>query len=156
MVCAMAGAPDATGSARSWRVPPYQPAVLLLIVSGCAAVNLYGHPAGQVRFFTIAMGLAAAGLAVAWLRMYLYVDDEGLEVRFLRAASWVPWSSVERIEVATVVGGMTVRLTRHDGTHVDVPPSLLHPSRPTSKPRALAQLGGLVRELEERRARGVR
>jgi hypothetical protein len=140
----------------SWRVPSYQPAFLLVTVCASAALNIYGHPSGQVRFVTLALGAAALVIAVAWLRMYLFVDDEGIEVRQIWRELWLPWSAIERIEVVSALGGMTVRLSRHDGTQVDVPPSLLQPSKPTSKPRALAQLNGVVRELEERRVRGER
>jgi len=58
--------------------------------------------------------------------------------------------------VAAVRGSDTVRLVRQDGSYVDVPPSLLQPAKPTSKPRALAQLNSVANQLEARRARGAR
>jgi hypothetical protein len=151
----MTGIPDVPGDVRRWRVPPYQPAVLLLVVCAAAAVNLYGHPSGQLRFVTIAFGGASLATAVAWLRMSLYVDQLGMEVRRVSGSVGLPWDSIERIEVVAVAGGMTIRLTQHDGSLVDVPPSLLVPSKPTSKPRALARINAVVYDLETRRKRAI-
>jgi uncharacterized membrane protein len=108
----MGDPPSSLAEPRSWRVPSYQPAILLLTVSAAAALNIYGHPSGQVRFVTLALGAAALLFAVAWLRMYLIVDDEGIEVRLIWRERWLPWSAVDRIEVVSAVGGMTVRLSR--------------------------------------------
>jgi hypothetical protein len=97
--------------------------------------------------------LAAAVLA---LRMYLGVDADGVVVRYLRRPVWLPWSQIARVEVAPGVRGSdTVRLVRHDGSYVDVPPSLLQPSVPTSRPRALAQLNSVARQIEARRVRSA-
>jgi hypothetical protein len=86
--------------------------------------------------------------------MYLVADDDGIAVRHILRASWLPWSEIDRIEVVSGVrGSNTVRLSRRDGTYVDVPPSLLQPSRPTSKPRALAQLNSVSNQIEARRTR---
>ena len=138
----------------SWRVPPYQPALLMLLVCGAAALNIYGHPSQTVRIVTLALGVLALGMAVTALRMYLYVDDEGLVVRYLLRPVWLPWSEIARVEVVSNVRGAdTVRVVRHDGSYVDVPPSLLQPSRPTSKPRALAQLTSIGNQIEARRIR---
>jgi hypothetical protein len=136
----------------SWRVPPYQPALLMLLVCGAAALNIYGHPSQTVRVVTLALGVLALGMAVAALRMYLRVDDEGVVVRYLLRPAWLPWSEIARVEmVSDVRGADTVRVVRHDGSYVDVPPSLLQPSRPTSKPRALAQLNSICNQIEARR-----
>lgn len=143
-----------TGDPLSWRVPPYQPALLMLLVCAVAALNIYGHPSQTVRIVTLAIGVLALGLAVAALRMYLVVDDEGVAVRYLLRAVWLPWDEIGRVEVVSDVRGAdSIRLVRRDGTFVDVAPSLLQPSRPTSKPRALAQLTSIGNQIEARRVR---
>lgn len=137
----------------SWRVPPQQTALLLLVTTGCAALNLYTHPSGALRALTIALGVASLCCAIAYLRMYLVADDEGVGVRFVGREQWLEWSDVDGIEVVTGVrGSATVRLRRRDGSTVDVPPSLLQPVRPTRRPVALRQLEAVARQLEARRA----
>jgi hypothetical protein len=139
---------------QSWRVPPYQPALLMLVVCAVAAWNIYGHPSETARALTLALGAAVLAAAVLALRMYLAVDADGVVVRYLRRPVWLPWSQIARVEVAPGVRGSdTVRLVRHDGSYVDVPPSLLQPATPTSKPRALARLNGIANQIERRRAR---
>ena len=139
----------------SWRVPPYQPALLMLVVCAVAAWNIYGHPSETARALTLVLGAAVLAAAVLALRMYLGVDADGVVVRYLRRPVWLPWSQIARVEVvAGVRGSDTVRLVRHDGSYVDVPPSLLHPSAPTSKPRAIARLNGIVKQIEARRTHG--
>ena len=130
-----------------WRFPPYQPALGFLIVSGCAAVNLYGHPEPSLRVFTLVVGVAALGLAIALLRMAFVVDSEGLAVRFLLRANWVPWADVKAVGRADVRGSETVRIVRLDDTFIDVPPSLLQPIRPMAKNRASARLRGIVQRV---------
>ncbi len=138
----------------SWRVPPYQAALLILFVSAVAALNIYGSPSAPVRTVTLAFGAVALGLAVVALRMYLVVDDDGIAVRHILRQNWLPWSDIARVDVVSEVrGAATVRLTRADGTCVDVPPSLLQPSKPTSKPRALARLNAISNQIEARRNR---
>ena len=138
----------------SWRVPPYQPALLMLLVCGAAALNIYGHPSETVRVLTLALGALAFGLAVVALRMYLAVDSDGAVVRYLGRPVWLEWSEVDRVEVVSGVRGSdTVRFVRHDGSYVDVPPSLLQPSTPMSKPRAAARLNGIGNQIEAWRGR---
>ena len=138
----------------SWRVPPYQPALLMLVVCAVAALNIYGHPSETARAMTLVLGAAVLVAAVLALRMYLGVDADGVLVRYLARPVWLPWSQISRVEVvAAVRGSDTVRLVRHDGSYVDVPPSLLQPSTPTSKPRALARLNGIAHQIETRRPR---
>jgi hypothetical protein len=137
----------------SWRVPPYQPALLMLVVCAVAALNIYGHPSQTVQAVTLVLGAAALGLAVLALRMYLRVDSDGVVVRYLLQPAWLAWPEIARVEVVSDVRGSdTVRLVRQDGTYVDVPPSLLQPARPTSKPRALARLNSIGNQIEARRA----
>lgn len=147
---------DPTGSmaARSWRIPPGQTAILFLVVAACAALNIYGRPSGPVRVFTILLALATLAWAIIGMRMYMSVDDEGVAVRFVGRESWLPWPDISDIDVvAGVRGAHTIRFTRSDGTHVDVPPSLLQPAKPTKKPVAIARLKTLAADLQLRRSR---
>jgi hypothetical protein len=136
----------------TWRVPPYQSALLMLLVCAAAALNIYGHPSETVRVLTLALGALALGLAVLALRMYLGVDSDGVVVRYLRRPAWLSWSEIARVEVVSGVRGSdTVRFVRHDGSYVDVPPSLLQPATPMSKPRAAARLNSICNQIEARR-----
>jgi hypothetical protein len=136
----------------SWRVPPYQPAMLMLVVCAVAALNIYGHPSQTVQAVTLVLGGLALGLAVLALRMYLRVDSDGVVVRYLLHPSWLPWSDIARVEIVPEVrGSETVRFVAVDGSYVDVPPSLLQPATPTSKPRASARLNGILHQIEARR-----
>jgi hypothetical protein len=136
----------------TWRVTPAQTALLILVASPCAAVNLYAHPSAPVRLVTILIGVTALALAAASRRMYLYVDDDGVGMRFLRQAHWVPWSDIERVEIVSGVRGSdTIRFGRTDGSHLDTPPSLLQPSKPTGRPAARRMLTGTLTLIESRR-----
>ena len=108
-----------------WRFPPSLAAAGFLVAAACAAINLYGHPAVGMRALTILVGVVALALAVALLRMAFVVDADGLAVRFLLRATWIPWTEVKAIGLADVRGNETLRIVRHDDTQVDVPPSLL-------------------------------
>jgi hypothetical protein len=144
-------APEDSSQARAWRVPPAQPAILVLVTTAAAALNIYGHPDPGLRAFSLGMGALCLGTAIFWLRTVLYVDDEGIAVRTWRRERFVPWSEVERVEVANAIkGGRTVRVVTLGGQLVDVPPSLLQPIRPTSKPKAESQLKDVVRALMAR------
>ena len=144
---------ESTG-ARSWRIPPAQTAILFLVVTACAALNIYWRPSGPVRIFTILVALAALAWAIVGMRMYLVVDDEGVAIRFVGRESWLPWPEITGIDVVSGVrGAHTIRFTRTDGTHVDVPPSLLQPAKPTKKPVAIARLKSVATELQLRRSR---
>jgi hypothetical protein len=145
--------PAEVPTALHWRLPPYQTALLILVVCACAALNIYFDPSSTVAAATIVLGLVCLVLAAAGLRMFLYVDEEGAAVRHLGRASWLPWSEVERVEIASGVRGAdTIRFVRHGGSYVDVPPSLLQPARPMSKPRALGRLKGILGEIQARKS----
>jgi hypothetical protein len=137
----------------SWRVPAYQTALLFLVVCLCAAVNLYAHPSDAVATGTIFMGVVSLALAVSGLRMFLYVDDDGVAVRHLLRESWLPWAEIKEVDlVSGVRGADTIRFIRRDGSRpVNVPPSLLQPSKPLTRPHALARLKGIQIEIEARR-----
>lgn len=130
------------------RVPPWQPAVLFLIAAGCAALNLYAHPSVPVRVFTIAIAVAAVVMGVLASRMYLVVDEEGIGVRRLLRERSVDWNEFDRVEVVQrPMDSVTLRITCRDGRYLDVPQSLLMPSKPTGKTRVLAQLHDLARRV---------
>ncbi|MDQ2847536.1 MAG: PH domain-containing protein [Actinomycetota bacterium] len=134
------------------RIPAYQPAVLMLVLCAAAALNIYAHPSAIVRIVTLVLGLFCGGLAVPALRLQLTADQDGISVRRLLGEVWLPWSELAELEIVPDVrGAATVRLNRTDGTFLDVPPSLVQPTKPTSKPRALGQLEHLTRQLRARR-----
>lgn len=136
----------------SWRISPVQIALLILIATPCAAINLYWHPNPATRAVTLAIGVVALVMAFASFRMYLVVDDEGIAVRYIRREEWLPWDEVAELEVVSGVRGSdTIRIRRTDGGHVDVPPSLLQPSKPTARPVARKLLEDAARLIEERR-----
>ena len=135
-----------------WRIPAYQPALLMLVLVGAAALNIYAHPSATVRIVTIALGLLCGALAVGALRFHLVATAEGISVRQLRGEDWISWPELDEVEVVdNVRGAPTLRLNRRDGTYVHVPPSLLQPTRPTSKPAVMARLGLIANQLEHRR-----
>jgi hypothetical protein len=136
----------------AYRISPAQTALLILFSIPCFAANLYWHPSTAVRVVTLALGLAALALAVASRRMYLAVDDEGVAVRWLGREQWLPWADISSMEVVSGVrGGDTIRIHRTGGAPVDVPPSLLQPSRPTARTTARRRLHDTLRQIETRR-----
>jgi hypothetical protein len=137
-----------------WRFPPYLAATGFLVAAGCAAINLYGHPLAGTRVLTLIVGVVALALAVALLRMAFVVDADGLAVRFLVRATWVPWADVKAVGLADVRGNETLRIVRLDDTQVDVPPSLLQSVRPMAKNRASARLQGIAIQVRAQRPGG--
>jgi hypothetical protein len=138
--------------ALSWRTPPGLTAGLFLGVTVLAAWNIYGHPSHATRVFTIVLAVAAFVWAVIGMRMFLVVDADGATLRHIGRESFLPWSEIAEVEVvAGVRGAHTVRFTRTDGSYLDVPPSLLQPSRPTAKPVAIARLRATADRMQARR-----
>jgi Bacterial PH domain len=141
-----------TGVSRApltWRIPPWQPALLFLIAAGCAAANAYVHVSVVVRIVTIVVGVAALAMGIFAVRMYFVVDDEGVGVRRLWRERSLDWDDIA--EVSVIRRGfdtLTLRVISHDGRYLDVPQSLLMPSRPTGKARVRAQLGDVARRIE--------
>jgi hypothetical protein len=135
-----------------WRIPSYQPAMLMLVLCAAAAVNIYGHPSPVVRIPSLAIGLACGGLAVAALRLQMVATDDGIAVRQILGQQWTAWSDLAELEVVpNVRGAPTIRLNRVDGSYVDVPPSLLQPTKPTAKRVVMRSLDTVVGQLEQRR-----
>lgn len=134
------------------RVPVQLPAFLVLVVCVCAFIAIYLDvpPTARGILGAIAVGLFAT--AAGCLRMYLEVDDEGVAVRYLLREQWATWPQIERIEIASGIrGSESIRVIRKDGGLIDVPPALLQPTAPTSRPKALARLRGTLAEIEARR-----
>jgi hypothetical protein len=95
--------------------------------------------------------LVGAFLAVRYL---LVADEDGIWVRSAVGQHLVEWPDVADIEVTHVRGTTsTVRITRVNGTFVDVPPSLLQPALPTGARKALAVVSTVARRLNELAAR---
>ncbi|MFL6164546.1 MAG: PH domain-containing protein [Jatrophihabitantaceae bacterium] len=135
-----------------WRIPSYQPALLMLVLCGAAALNIYAQPPIVVRIPSLAVGLFCGGLAIAALRLQLVAAEDGVAVRQLFGQRWIPWPELAEAEVvANVRGAPTIRLNRVDGGYVDVPPSLLQPTRPTAKRVVMRSLGTVAGQLEQRR-----
>ena len=141
-----------TGVSRApltWRIPPWQPALLFLIAAGCAAANAYVHVSVVVRIVTIVVGVAALATGIAAARMYLVVDDEGIGVRRLWRERSLDWDDIARVSVVERgFDTLTLRIISRDGRYVDVPQSLVMPSRPTGKSRVRAQLGDIARQIQ--------
>lgn len=141
-----------TGSTRdplAWRIPPWQPALLFVVAAGCAAANIYAHPPVPVRVLAIVVGCLALAMAVAAIRMYFVVDDDGVGVRRLWRERSLDWDDIA--EVAVIEGRydkMTVRVRSRDGRYLDVPQSLLMPSKPSGKARVRARLGDVARQVQ--------
>jgi hypothetical protein len=140
-----------TGSARApltWRIPAWQPALLFLVAAGCASANAYVHVSVPVRVFTVAVGVVALVMGIAAVRMYFVVDDEGVGVRRLWRERSLDWDDIAEVSVIErSFDTLTVRITSRDGRYLDVPQSLLMPSRPTGKVRVRAQLGDVARQI---------
>ena len=138
-----------TGVSRApltWRIPPWQPALLFLIAAGCAAANAYVHVSVVIRIVTIVVGVAALAMGIAAARMYLVVDDEGIGVRRLWRERSLDWDDISRVSVVERgFDTLTLRIVSRDGRYLDVPQSLVMPSRPTGKSRVRAQLGDIAR-----------
>ena len=133
----------------TWRIPPWQPALLFLIAAGCAAANAYVHVSVVIRIVTIVVGVAALAMGIAAARMYLVVDDEGIGVRRLWRERSLDWDDISRVSVVERgFDTLTLRIVSRDGRYVDVPQSLVMPSRPTGKSRVRAQLGDIARQIQ--------
>jgi len=133
----------------TWRIPPWQPALLFLVAAGCAAANAYVHVSVLVRVVTIAVGVVALAMGIAAARMYFVVDDEGVGVRRLWRERSLDWDDISRVSVVERgFDTLTLRIVSSDGRYLDVPQSLLMPSRPTGKTRVRAQLGDVARQIE--------
>jgi hypothetical protein len=133
-----------------WRVPSWQPTVMMLFVCGVVALNLYASPNTLVRVVTIGVGAVAFVSAIEGLRMYLVVDRDGIGFRGLFRTHDVDWSDISAITVRrSGRSGPTLRITRADGSYADVSPSLVLPTKPTGTAKTLAQLADTARMITD-------
>jgi hypothetical protein len=136
------------GLPQVWRIPPWQAAALLLLTTVLAAVDLYARPSVVPMLVAAFVAVMALFAAVGAIRFLLVADEDGIWVRRLFTVTLVGWADIERVEMASAHrGGMTVRITRRDGTCVDVPPSLVLPAMPTTLPNARRLVQGVANEL---------
>jgi hypothetical protein len=133
-----------------WRIPPWQPAALVLLATALGALDIYVRPSSIWMIMAALGAVAALGAAALWLRYLLVADEDGLWVRRAFAEELVEWRDVA--DVAMTSGhrnGMTVRITRVDGSYVDVPPALLLPTRPTTMPKVRSLIHGIATHLDQ-------
>ena len=133
-----------------WRIPPWQPAALILLATVLLALVLYGHfSLGPVLMMAIiaAAALASAGLA---MRLLLVADEDGIWIRHAFSQQHVAWRDVSTVEMVHVRGTtVTVRITRRNESFIDVPPTLLLPTLPTGVRKARATVHNVAVELNE-------
>jgi hypothetical protein len=133
-----------------WRIPPWQPAALILLATVLIALDIYGHlslGALLMAAFIAFAALVAAGCAARYL---LVADEDGIWVRRIFGEQLIEWGDVAKIEMTIIHhNSMTVRITRADATHLDVPPSLLQPSVPTKMRKVRASIDAVATQLAE-------
>lgn len=123
--------------------------MLFLLTTASAALVIYGHPVHLIALFAVVIAVGSFVLGVLALRMHLIVDEDGVAVRFVRHEVWTEWRDIEAVRVVNGVrGAQTVRIERVDRTFVNVPPSLLMPSRPVTKPTGEAILRAIAAQVE--------
>lgn len=135
---------------QEWRIPPWQPAVLMLVATGLLALDLYASLSPGALIMTAIIAAAALVGAVLAIRYVLVADDDGIWVRHIIRTDLVEWADVAEVEMA--VGrrnSTTIRITRRAGGHVDVPPSLLLPTLPTKMARVRSIMHGTATQLSE-------
>ncbi|MDQ6851911.1 MAG: PH domain-containing protein [Actinomycetota bacterium] len=135
---------------QEWRIPPWQPAALLLAVSAFAALDIYGSPSTTILIVTAFLALTFMVGAVLAMRYLLVADEEGIWVRGLLGENCVRWDELRDVDVLhTKRGASTVRIYRQDSTYLDVPPALLQPTLPTKIEKARAVVQGVAAQLEQ-------
>ena len=141
---------DASRPLQVWRIPSWQPAALILLATVLLGYDIYGSPSVGALIMTVVIALAALVSAFLAVRFLLVADDDGIWVRAAFSQHIVEWCEIAEIEVLHVRRTTsTVRITRTNGTLVDVPPSLLQPTLPTSARTALAGVSTVARRLNE-------
>lgn len=132
-----------------WRIPSWQPAALILLAAALSGYDIYGSPGLGALLMTAIIAAAALVAAVFAMRYLLVADDDGIWIRTVLGQQVVEWGDVADVDVTHVRGTTsTVRITRVGGKFVDVPPSLLQPTLPTSARKALAVVGTVARRLD--------
>lgn len=113
----------------------------MLLTTALAALDIYRRPSAIPAFAAAFVAVSALVAAVCAMRYLLVADEDGLWVRRIFSETLVEWRDVDRVEMTTAHrSGMTVRITRHDGRYVDVPPSLLLPTLPTTLPKTRSRI----------------
>lgn len=132
------------------RIPPWQPATLILIATVLLALVVYGsHSAGAVLMMSVIAAAALVGAAFA-IRLILVADETGIWVRRFWRERLVPWGEIATIQMAAVHGNsVTVRITRQNGSYVDVPPSLVLPTLPTNIRKVRSRVSAVSAQLNE-------
>ena len=130
------------------RIPPWQPALLILVATVLLALDLYGHLSVGALIMTAVIAAAALVGAAFAIRLSLIADEDGIWVRRVFRERVVLWRDLATVE-AVYVGRntMTIRITRRNGSFVDVPPSLLLPTLPTKMRNAHTIVHNLALEL---------
>lgn len=131
-----------------WRIPAWQPAALFVVAAGCAAVNLYASPSTGLRILTVLVAVVAFAAAVFGIRVYFVVDHDGIGVRKMFRERSVDWSDIAEVSVIQRrFEVMTLRVICHDGRYLDVPQSLLLPTKPSGKATVRARMGDVARQV---------
>ena len=146
------GAPPvgAPGLPRVWRIPPWQPAALILLATALLALDLYADLSTAAKATAGLIALAALVAAACAARFLLVADDDGIWVRRILGERLVEWPDVANVETIVLNrNAMTVRITRADGTHLDVPPALVQPALPTGMRKARRAIGVVATQLME-------
>ena len=131
-----------------WRIPPWQPAGLIMLATILFALDLYADLSLGPLIMTAAIAVAALVAAAFAIRLALVADDDGIWVRRLFKVQVVPWRDVGAVQATLVSRNtMTIRISRREGGFVDVPPSLLLPTLPTKVPHAQTKVHNLALRL---------
>jgi hypothetical protein len=131
-----------------WRIPPWQPACLILLATVLLGLDLYGDLSLGPLVMTGAIALAALVGAVFAGRLLLIADEDGIWVRRLFRERVVPWRDVDSVQATLVTRNtMTIRIFRKQGGYVDVPPSLLLPTLPTKVRNAQSRVHKVALQL---------
>jgi hypothetical protein len=131
-----------------WRIPPWQPALLILLATGLIALELYADLSVGARIMNAVIAAASLIGACLALRYLLVADTDGIWVRRLVHEELVEWDDVANVDVTlTRRNASTVRVTRRNGSYVDVPPSLVLPTVPTSIRKARSLMSDVARTL---------
>src|SRR6478735_318509 len=95
-----------------WRIPPWQPAALILLATVLFAFDLYGDLGLGALVMTLAIAAAALVGAVFAIRLSLVADDDGIWVRRFFRERLVAWSEVADVRATLVSRNtMTIRIS---------------------------------------------
>jgi hypothetical protein len=132
------------------RIPPWQPAALILVATALLALIFHGSfSAGAVLMMAVIAAAALVGAAFA-VRLVLVADDDGIWIRRFWRERLLAWNDISTIEMTAVHGNsVTVRITRRNGSYVDVPSSLVLPTLPTGIRKARSRVSAVAMRLTE-------